>query len=107
MEKKKNNSEKNNTFLLKVKYLDIKTGYPWIAIIHEQDGENFGIRPGDQLALKWKNKQTEIAIDMTRSLVQKGEIGLFRDITNRYKIKKGELLELKLSGHALYFESNP
>ena len=101
MEKKKNNSEKNNTFLLKVKYLDIKTGYPWIAIIHEQDGENFGIRPGDQLALKWKNKQTEIAIDMTRSLVQKGEIGLFRDITNRYKIKKGELLELKLSGHAL------
>jgi AMP phosphorylase len=100
MKKKKNNLKKNNAFLLKVKYLDIKTGYPWIAIIHEQDGENFGVRPGDQLALKWKDKQTEIAIDMTKSLVKKGEIGLFRDITNRYKIKKGEFLELKLSGHA-------
>jgi AMP phosphorylase len=100
MKKKKNNLKKNNSFLLKVKYLDIKTGYPWIAIIHEQDGENFGVRPGDQLELKWKNKKTEIAIDTTKSLVKKGEIGLFRDITNRYKIKKGEFLELKLSGHA-------
>jgi len=100
MKKNKNNLKKNNSFLLKVKYLDIKTGYPWIAIIHEQDGENFGVRPGDQLELKWKNKKTEIAIDTTKSLVKKGEIGLFRDITNRYKIKKGELLELRLSGHA-------
>ncbi len=103
MEKKKKNSRKNNsrinsTFLLKVKYLDIKTGYPWIAVIHEQDGETFGIRPGDKVGLKWKKKETEITVDITRSFVKKGEIGLFRDITNRYKIKEGELLELKLSG---------
>jgi AMP phosphorylase len=100
MKKKKNNLKKNNSFLLKAKYLDIKTGYPWIAIIHEQDGENFGVRPGDQLELKWENKKTEITIDTTKSLVEKGEIGLFQDITNRYKIRKGELLELRLSGHA-------
>ena len=35
----KKNSKTNHTFFLKVKYLDIKTGYPWIAIIHEKDGE--------------------------------------------------------------------
>ncbi|MFA5360380.1 MAG: thymidine phosphorylase [Candidatus Paceibacterota bacterium] len=94
---RKNNSKINSTFLLKVKYLDIQTGYPWIAVIHEEDGETFGIRPGDEVGLKWKNKQTEIAVDMTRSMVHKGEVGLFRDITNRYKIKEGELLELKLA----------
>jgi len=100
MKQKKNNSKKNNVFLLKVKYLDIKTGYPWIAIIHEKDGEHFGIRAGDKLALKWKEKKTEISVDTTRSIVNKGEIGLFRDITNRYKIKKGELLELRLAGQS-------
>lgn len=90
----------NGAFFLKVKYLDIKTGHPWIVIIHEEDGKYFGIRPGDELVVKWKEKQTEIAVDTTKSLVKKGEIGLFQDIIDRYKIKKGEFLKLKLAGHA-------
>lgn len=101
--KKKNNSKNSKTdgiFFLKVKYLDIKTGYPWIVIINEEDGRRFGIRPGDELVVKWKEKQTEIAVDTTGSLVKKGEIGVFQDITNRYRIKQGEFLELKLAGHA-------
>ncbi len=101
--KKKNNSKNSKTngiFFLKVKYLDIKTGHPWIVIINEKDGRRFGIRPGDELVVKWEEKQTEIAVDTTESLVKKGEIGVFRDITNRYKIKQGEFLELKLAGHA-------
>jgi len=99
MKKKKNSSKTKGIFSLKVKHLDIKTGYPWIAIIHEQDGEDFGIRPGDALALRWREKQTEIAIDTTKTLVKRGEIGLFQDITNRYKIKKGEFLELEIGGN--------
>lgn len=97
--KKKNSSKTKGIFSLKVKHLDIKTGYPWIAIIHEQDGEDFGIRPGDELSLRWKEKKTEIPVDTTKTLVKRGEIGLFQDIINRYKIKKGEFLELKLAGN--------
>jgi AMP phosphorylase len=93
-------SKTNGAFFLKVKYLDIKTGYPWIVIIHEEDGKYFGIRPGDELIVTWKEKQTEIAVDTTKSLVKRGEIGLFQDIINRYKIKEGEFLRLKLAGHA-------
>ena len=96
----KNNSKTKGTFFLKVKYLDIKTGYPWIVIINEEDGKRIGIRAGDELVVSWKEKRTEIAVDITKSLVKKGEVGLFRDITNRYKIKAGDLLELKLAGHA-------
>lgn len=101
MKKKKNNHKikTDGIFFLKVKYLDIKTGYPWIVIINEEDGEHFGIRPGDELAMQWKEKRTEVAVDTTSSLVKKGEIGLFQDITNRYRIKEGELLKLKLVGH--------
>ena len=80
--KKKNNLKKNSGFFLKVKYLDIKTGYPWIVIVNNEDGKRFGIRPGDELVVKWKEKETEIAVDTTESLVKKGEIGVFRDITN-------------------------
>jgi AMP phosphorylase len=102
MKKKKGpkNSKKNGHFSLKVKYLDIKTGHPWIVIVHNEDAKCFGIRPGDELVVRWKEKQTEIAVDTTGSLVKKGEIGVFQDIINRYKIKEGDLLELKLAGHA-------
>jgi len=96
----KNDSKTKGIFFLKVKYLDIKTGYPWIVIVHNEDAKCFGIRPGDELVVKWKEKQTEIAVDTTGSLVQKGEIGVFQDITNRYRIKEGDLLELRLAGHA-------
>ena len=98
--KKKNNSKTKGIFFLKAKYLDINTGYPWIVIINEEDGERIGIRAGDELVFSWKEKQTEITVDITKSLVKQGEVGLFRDITNRYKIKAGDLLELKLAGHA-------
>lgn len=102
MEKKKQmkNSKTNGVFFLKAKYLDIKTGHPWIVIMHDEDSKYFGIRPGDELVVKWKEKQTEIAVDTTKSLVKKGEIGLFQDIIDRYKIKDGEFLRLKLAGHA-------
>lgn len=100
MKKTVKNSKTNGSFSLRVKYLDIKTGHPWIVIISEEDGRRLGIRPGDELTVRWKDKQTEIAVDTTKSLVKKGEIGLFRDITSHYKIKEGEWLKLKLAGHA-------
>ncbi|MCK4805956.1 MAG: hypothetical protein KAS91_02125, partial [Candidatus Pacebacteria bacterium] len=68
----KNNSKMktDGIFFLKVKYLDIKTGHPWIVIINEEDGRRFGIRPGDELVVRWKEKQTEISVDTTGSLVK-------------------------------------
>jgi len=86
------------SFFLKAKKIDICTGYPWVAIIHEKDAEHFGIRAGDELVLKWQKKETEVIVDLTSTLVKQGQIGLFSDILKRYRIKNNEFLELKLAG---------
>jgi len=84
-------------FFLKAKYLDIQTGHPWVVLIHEEDGKVYGIRAGDELSVKWNHKKTEVGVDITRNLIKSGEIGLFRDIVERYKIKEGGVLELSLA----------
>ena len=89
--------EKNGAFFLKAKYLDIKTGHPWVVVVNDQDAKTYGIRAGDELLLKWNHKQTEVGVDLTKELVNQGEIGLFQDITLRYKIKEGDILELSLT----------
>ncbi|OQB44492.1 MAG: Pyrimidine-nucleoside phosphorylase [Parcubacteria group bacterium ADurb.Bin159] len=86
-------------FFLKAKQLDIKTGNSWIAVINEVDGHRFDLKAGDELVLNWKNKSTDIIIDLTSSLVKPGEIGFFQDVFSHYKIKNGELIELEIARH--------
>ncbi|HPR91262.1 MAG TPA: thymidine phosphorylase [Candidatus Paceibacterota bacterium] len=81
-------------FDLKVVPLDIATGRNWIVLVNEADGLHYGIRAGDEISLKWDSHQTEVAVDLTKSFVQEGEIGIFRDILEKYQIKAGEILSL-------------
>ncbi|MGE4554517.1 MAG: thymidine phosphorylase [Candidatus Paceibacterota bacterium] len=88
--------EKENIFL-RAKFLDIKTGHPWIVVLHEDDAKMNGIYAGNKLILKWGKKQTEVTADLSKELVQKGEIGLFKDIIEKYPIKEGEIIEIFLA----------
>lgn len=91
------NNQQENSFFLKARYLDIKTGHPWVVVIHEEDAKTYGIRAGDELVLKWNHKKTEVGVDLTKEIIQKGEIGLFKDIIEKYRIQEGENLELSLA----------
>ncbi len=82
---KEENKINESSFFLKAKYLDIKTGHPWVVVIHEEDAKTYGIRAGDELVLKWNHKTTEVGVDLTKEMVSKGEIGLFKDIIEKYK----------------------
>ncbi|MGC8880699.1 MAG: thymidine phosphorylase [Minisyncoccia bacterium] len=101
----KENNQQENSFFLKARYLDIKTGHPWVVVVSEEDAKTYGIRAGDELILKWNHKQTEVGVDLTKELVKKGEIGLFKDIIEKYQIKKGEVLELSLAAPPPSLES--
>ena len=101
----KTNNHLANGFFLHVKNLDISTGYPWIAILNEKDATHLGVRPGDKLTLKWQKRETEIAVDVTETLVKSGEIGLFKEITDEYKIKANSLLELSIAGYTSSLET--
>ncbi|MDQ5882778.1 MAG: phosphorylase [Patescibacteria group bacterium] len=95
--KTKENIQADGEFFLKAKYLDLKTGHPWIVVIHEEDAKTYGVRAGDELTLKWNQKTTQVSVDLTKELVGRGEIGLFQDIITKYHIKEGEVLELALA----------
>jgi len=84
-------------FNLKVVPLDIATGRNWIVLINETDGLHYGIRAGDEISLQWDDHQTEVAVDLTTSFVKEGEIGIFKDILEKYQIKSGEILSLALA----------
>jgi len=101
---KKEKIQEDGEFFLKAKYLDIQTGHPWVVLIHEEDGKVYGVRAGDELSVKWNHRKTEVGVDMTRNLIKPGEIGLFRDIVERYKIKAGDVLELTLAPAASSLE---
>lgn len=84
-------------FFLKAKILDIQTGHYWVILMHEDDAKTYGIRAGDELNMCWNHKKTEVGVDLTKNLVQPGEIGLALDIIKKYKIQNGEVLKLSLA----------
>lgn len=85
-------------FFLRAKKIDIQTGSTWIVAVHCKDSDRYGIRAGDELILSWKNKETSVIADITTKLVEPGQVGLFGDILEHYKIKNEELIELNLAG---------
>ncbi len=87
-------------FFLKSKHVNIRTGSAWVALVNKIDSERLGIMPGDELKIEWKDKITEVAVDITEDLVLEGEIGLFTDIVEKYNISDQELLTLSFAKRA-------
>lgn len=95
-----NNDNNLYHFFLKAKHIDIKTGSAWVALINKTDAERLGIMPGDELHVEWKEKTTEISVDVSEDLVSPGEIGLFTDIIEKYNISEQDLLKLSFAKRA-------
>ncbi len=80
----------------KAKKLDFTTGHRWVAVLRRSDAERNGIRVGDRLEIKWNHKRAIAVADFTRTKVDKGEIGLFRDFWTRHKIKNDTPVRVSL-----------
>jgi len=92
-------------FFLKARLLDIKTGAPYIGLISNIDAKRLDIRAGDELFLYRGKTKFTIKVDITSTLVQPGELGLFQDIIEDFKVKPGELLKLDLASHPQSLEA--
>jgi AMP phosphorylase len=89
----------------KVKNLDLKTGGKWIVVLREKEARAYGIRTGDKLRLQWNHKKTVVTANFTRTKVDYGEIGLFAEIWQHYKIKSGKIIQLSLVERPASIES--
>ncbi|MCD6115052.1 thymidine phosphorylase [bacterium] len=89
---------KKNNFQLSAKVIDIEARVAWIVLIHQEDCQKLGIRPGDGLVIHLKGQSIGCYVDVTDTLVKRGEIGIFEDLAQRFSIEPGEVLEISLLG---------
>lgn len=84
---------------LKIKDVDLSTGGPLVAIIHESDATKLGAHAGDRIRLERIKKRTEIVavVDVSTRGIVPGEIGLFEEDLKLLKAERGTHIEVCLS----------
>jgi AMP phosphorylase len=81
-------------YFLKTKRLDVETGSLKIALFNEKEAWHFGIRAGDSLKLIINRKTYYVAANTSRQRVKPGQIGLYRDVWEKNRIKNGSIAEI-------------
>ncbi|MBU2639046.1 MAG: thymidine phosphorylase [Nanoarchaeota archaeon] len=84
---------------LKVKDVDLSTGGPFIAILHEQDAKSLGINAAERVRIsRLKKKQQIVAVaDIATSGIKPGEVGLFEEPLKHLGVKAGMHIDIELS----------
>ncbi len=84
-------------------------------ILHEEDAMRAGVNVGDRVKLVYKKKTTVCLVNTTDTIVKKGKVGVFANVFERMKMKKGgkahihttskpesvDYIKKKMSGHDL------
>jgi AMP phosphorylase len=83
--------------LLKTKNLKTFAGGRKIVIINEADLHNFGTRIPTRLKISYKDKTITAIPNVTKTLVEKGQIGLYEEISSVLKVKDGEEINVSLA----------
>ncbi len=80
----------------RAKKLDFESGHRPEVVIRESEARRYGIRAADILKLEIGGKTLFVGVDYTHNKVQEGEIGLFREVWEKTKIKDGQPIEISL-----------
>ncbi|MFA5134289.1 MAG: AMP phosphorylase [Patescibacteria group bacterium] len=84
-------------FFLRARKLDFASGgQPWVVVLQQEEAKTFGIVMGDLIEIRWKHNRATAVAYYTRSKVQKGEIGFFREIWKYRSVKLNEPVSLRV-----------
>lgn len=88
--KKNRISKKNATikdvFHAKTTLIDISDGEELIVLINEHEAMEYGISPMDKVSVWYKDKEIVLNADLTTKFVKPGQIGIFKDVYQKYNI---------------------
>lgn len=92
---------KKKTFYAKVKEIDIDVWDSLKVLLNEGQAYDFGITSVDDVVLiyeqNWEKKELVVNADLTHDLVERWEIGITKDIYQKYGIKNGDTVGIKIS----------
>src|SRR3989344_7369560 len=75
---------------LKIKDINFSTGGPFVAVMNKKDADEIDLYSGDRILIKKNGKQIISVIDLSEDHdIKKGEIRLFREVSNYLNTKKG------------------
>ncbi|MFH1784983.1 MAG: AMP phosphorylase [Candidatus Micrarchaeota archaeon] len=92
-ETKKVDVWKLKKYVCKVKPIDIFTGKN-IIVLNKTEAQEHDMYWGYRTELKHDGKGIITIVDVSDEIVEPGEVGIFRDLTNWHKLKKGDLVEI-------------
>jgi AMP phosphorylase len=83
-------------FFLKAKKMDFKSGRAMTVMINEKDAVIFDLHAGDRADLNWQKNETVVNIETTKTKINPGFIGLYKETSLKTKIKNNEIIYLEL-----------
>lgn len=86
-----------NVLNLRTIIIDIHQGENLAVLINEQDAREHGITSMDKISLIYDEKEFVFDVDLTAKLVQRGEIGLTKDVQEKYSIPLGKLVAVSFT----------
>jgi len=81
---------------LKVKLVGISSGGKPIVILNKDDAEELGVRGLDRVILKYDKSELTAIVNISATLVKKGEIGIYEELDHA-KLKKKEEIEVEVA----------
>lgn len=81
---------------LKTRKLDVSAGDPQIVLLNEKDALEEGFMIGKKAILSWRDITLFVTVDLTDSQVDPGEIGLFNEVWEKYRIPQHEMVALTI-----------
>ena len=78
---------------LKAKIIDLEVGKRMV-LLHEKDAQGNGILAHDWVKIISGKRKAVTFVDTTKSYLKQGEIGIFRDVYEEFKVKEGANISL-------------
>jgi putative thymidine phosphorylase len=84
----------------KVKDMDIATGGVLVAILNQKDASALDLHSGDRILVHDGGKEITCILDISESkkAVPPGKIGLFEEVLDNLKVRRGHQVTVKLTG---------
>ncbi len=78
---------------LKVKRIDIEVG-GYEVILNEEDAKELGLHPQDRAKIGIKGYLITGIVNISQSMIKKGEIGMFVEISEKLNVKNGDVVKI-------------
>ena len=86
-----------NVFHAITKVVDFQEGEELTIRLNEGQALEFGITDLDKVALVYEGKEYVLDANLTHKYVDRHEVGIPKDVADKYKIKSGERVQISFT----------